>query len=137
MNPQNRYDAAVVGAGILGLAHAYHLARAGLKVVLFERNPRAVGASIRNFGMIWPIGQPPGEMREIALRSREIWLDVLSASGIWHDLCGSMHLAHHQDEVDVLMEFAGRADSLGYKCQFIPPTEAIRRCPVMRKEGIR
>lgn len=28
-----RFDTAVVGAGILGLAHAYHLARMGQRVV--------------------------------------------------------------------------------------------------------
>jgi glycine/D-amino acid oxidase-like deaminating enzyme len=92
------YDVGVVGAGILGLAHAYELARCGLRVVVFERHRRAQGASVRNFGMIWPIGQPAGPHYELAQRSRELWLHVLSASGLWHRQCGSLHLAYHEDE---------------------------------------
>src|SRR5215475_9957790 len=101
----NAYDIAVVGAGILGLAHAYHLARRGLRVIVFERHRRASGASVRNFGMIWPIGQPAGPMYQLARRSREIWLGVLTASRLWHRPCGSLHLAYHEDEAEVLREF--------------------------------
>jgi glycine/D-amino acid oxidase-like deaminating enzyme len=45
-------DDVVVGAGILGLAHAYHLAKRGRRVVVVERSPKAMGASVRNFGML-------------------------------------------------------------------------------------
>src|SRR5690349_20876543 len=76
MNTQ--YDVAVVGAGVLGLAHAYHLARRGLRVGVFERQPRAQGASVRNFGMLWPIGQLAGPLYRLARRSLEIWSDVLA-----------------------------------------------------------
>ncbi|NJL73845.1 MAG: FAD-dependent oxidoreductase, partial [Saprospiraceae bacterium] len=55
---KKKYDLAIVGGGILGTAHAYEAARQGLKVAIFERNPSPVGATVRNFGMIWPIGQP-------------------------------------------------------------------------------
>src|SRR6266849_4653006 len=95
------FDDAIVGAGILGLAHAYHLAKRGRRVVVFERSPRAIGASVRNFGMLWPIGQPAGSMHRLALRSREIWLKVLQASGLWHGRAGSLHLAYHEDEAQV------------------------------------
>ena len=75
------YDDIVVGAGVIGLAHAYHLASRGRRVAVFDRSPAAAGASVRNFGMLWPIGQPLGELRALALRSLEIWLEVLRAGG--------------------------------------------------------
>ena len=38
------YDLAVVGAGIVGLAHALAGARRGLRVVVIDRDARANGA---------------------------------------------------------------------------------------------
>ena len=84
---ENHADLAVVGAGILGLAHAYEAARRGRRVAVFERSPRAAGASVRNFGLIWPVGQPHGRLHQMALRSRARWLQVLEAARLpyWPD----------------------------------------------------
>jgi FAD dependent oxidoreductase TIGR03364 len=110
------YDDAIVGAGILGLAHAYHLSRLGRRVIVFERGPRALQASVRNFGMIWPIGQAPGAAVHLARRSAEIWRELLDAAGLWYAAVGSLHLAYREDEAAVLQEFARAASDLGYPC---------------------
>ncbi len=96
-------SAIVIGAGIVGLATARALAVKGYAVKVFERTHKAVGASVRNFGMVWPIGQP-GLLYDRALRSRAIWKEMGDAGAFWYDTPGSLHLAYHQDEWQVLQE---------------------------------
>ncbi|MGZ3368324.1 MAG: FAD-dependent oxidoreductase, partial [Caulobacteraceae bacterium] len=55
------FDLAVIGGGVIGLAHAYWAARAGLRVAVVEKDPRANGASIRNFGFVTVTGQERGD----------------------------------------------------------------------------
>jgi FAD dependent oxidoreductase TIGR03364 len=96
--------AIVVGAGIVGLAMARALALKGFSVSVFERGAKATGASIRNFGMIWPIGQPSGKLYSRAKRSRDIWREIGDAGTFWYENAGSLHVAYHKDEMRVLEE---------------------------------
>src|SRR6516225_8094652 len=98
---ENHANVAIVGAGILGLAHAYEAARRGRRVVVFERGLCASGASVRNFGMIWPIGQPNGALHQLALRSRARWLEVLEAACLPYRPDGSLHVVYREDEAAV------------------------------------
>jgi FAD dependent oxidoreductase TIGR03364 len=100
----DKKSAIVVGAGIVGLATARALAAKGFSVKVFERTQKAIGASIRNFGMIWPIGQPDGGPYATAIRSRNIWKEIADESNLWYDPVGSLHLAYHDDEWDTLRE---------------------------------
>jgi FAD dependent oxidoreductase TIGR03364 len=134
---QREFDDAIAGAGIIGLAHAYHLAMRGRRVIVFERGPRATGASIRNFGMIWPIGQPAGEMYELARRSRELWLNVLPAADLWHERTGSLHLAYHDDEAAVLYEFTEAAPANGVDCQWLDPAQVLGKSPAVKPDELR
>lgn len=129
-----RFDVAIVGAGIVGLAHAYTAAKRGRSVVVYERDRRAQGASIRNFGLIWPIGQPSGERLRIALRSREIWREVLDAAGLPYFATGSLHLAHRDDEAAVALEFARRATD--YDCAWLDAREVLARSPAANPRGL-
>ncbi len=129
-------DLVVIGAGIVGLAHAWAAARRGMSVTIVDRSPRAEGASIRNFGMVWPIGQPHGHLYARALRARALWNDAAAGAGFWLSSCGSMHLARHEDELVVLRQFAARSRDEGRPVEVLSPDDACARSPGVRRVGL-
>jgi FAD dependent oxidoreductase TIGR03364 len=120
----------------MGLAHAYAAAKRGKRVVVFERAARASGASIRNFGMVWPIGQPHGAMHQLALESRAIWLEVLAKSRLPHFADGSLHLAYRDDEAAVAREFAEIGPGLGYDCVWLKTAQVLARSAAVADKGL-
>lgn len=68
MSELDFYDVAIVGAGIVGLAHALAAARDGRRVLVIDRDAQANGASIRNFGFVTVTGQEHGTVWHRARR---------------------------------------------------------------------
>lgn len=134
---KKEYDVIVIGAGIVGLAVALAAAERGKKVAIFERHPKAASASIRNFGMIWPIGQPVGNLFDRAMRSRETWLRLAKAGNFWARESGSLHLAYHDDEMQVLEEFIQTTKGGGYQCELISPEKVRKYSPLAHTEGLK
>lgn len=99
------YDVAVVGRGIVGLAHALAAARSGKRVIVIDRNARATGASIRNFGFVTVTGQERHEMWPLALRARNVWADVAPRAGIAIEQTGLVLPVRRQAAVAVLEAF--------------------------------
>ncbi len=130
----SRADVIVIGAGIVGLGVAWAAAKQGRSVVILERSSWAQGASIRNFGMVWPIGQPQGFRRDLALRNRTLWCELAKAAGLWIEECGSLHLAHHDDELQVLEEFASQE---GKSVRVLTPEETLRRTNCANENGLK
>ena len=126
------YDVGVVGGGVVGLAFAWEAARRNRRVAVFERDAEPQGATVRNFGMLWPIGQLPGTDYERALRSLRRWQELAADAGVWLERRGSLHLARHPLEEQVLREFADRAPAAGVTCEWIDATETVRRHPMVR-----
>jgi D-hydroxyproline dehydrogenase subunit beta len=137
MNKVPHFDVAIVGSGIVGLAHAWSAAERGLSVVVFDRHPKPQGASIRNFGMVWPVGQSPGVKHETALLSRQRWLKLKDQAGLWVNPCGSLHLAHHEDEMAVLEEFHNKSAELGYDCAVLNKNQTIQRSAATNPSGLK
>ncbi|WP_327321197.1 TIGR03364 family FAD-dependent oxidoreductase [Streptomyces sp. NBC_01210] len=136
--PTNHADTAVIGGGIVGLAHALAAAKRGDRVVLFERDDFSVGASIRNFGLIWPVGQKRGAIYQRALRAREIWLEIAAKTDLWCPQTGSLHLVHHQDEEAVLEEFLATTPAARDQgCRMVTPAEAEQLGAGVNTDGLK
>jgi len=100
-----RPDLVVVGAGIVGLAHAVEAVSRGLSVTVVERDARAVGASIRNFGHIGTSVQD-GQALDYALVARERWLSLAEKAGFAIEQAGTIVAARTAAELGVLEEYA-------------------------------
>ena len=122
----DRADLVVVGAGIVGLAHAYEAHRRGLSVAVIDRDARPVGASVRNFGHCGVSAQA-GAARRLALETRERWMRLASLAGFWVAEAGAVVAARSDDELAVLAELADRR--LG-EVQLLDADEVRSRAPV-------
>ena len=107
-------DLLIVGAGILGLSHAYAAARRGLKVTVFERTATPLGGSGRNFGQALVTGQPPGPLLDLSKASRELWGQWAQLAGLQLKRNGSYLFARTEAEELLLEAFcAGRGAFAG------------------------
>lgn len=127
---------AVVGAGIVGVAHAIFLARLGLKVVVFERDPRPLGASVRNFGLLSTAVLPPGDLRKLALRSRKSWVDMIARLDAWSGTAGSLFLAHSEVEMACVQEYVELLRQHGWNGKTVTKEDAIQICPNARTDTL-
>ena len=117
---QHDCDLLIVGAGILGLAHAWAGVRRGLKVRVFERSDRPLGASIRNFGQALVTGQAPGPMLDLARQSHGLWGELADAAGLALKKQGSLIFARSEAEEAMLEAFCrGRAREHGYRVELL------------------
>ena len=96
-----RPDVLILGGGIIGLACARELARAGLRVELVERLPAGAEASVAAAGMLSPLAEVPvpGPFFDACRESRDLWmpwvaeLEEETGLSIEHDTSGTLLLA--------------------------------------------
>ncbi len=130
MASEDRFDLAVVGAGILGLGTALAAVRRGLRVLVLDRDAQARGASVRNFGFVTVTGQEPGVMWARACRTREVWREVALAAGLSIVHTGMWMCTRRAEAFELIEKFMGTDMAEG--CRILSAQEARRRCPHLR-----
>jgi FAD dependent oxidoreductase TIGR03364 len=124
--PAPQVDLAVVGAGIVGLANALSAAERGLSVVVLDRDERAVGASVRNFGHACITAQT-GAALAFAEQARATWLRVGEEAGFGVAECGTVVVARAPEELAAVEELAAERDDA---VELLTPAQVVARVPV-------
>ncbi|GAA0247981.1 TIGR03364 family FAD-dependent oxidoreductase [Actinomadura nitritigenes] len=124
--PATPVDLLVVGAGVVGLAHAVEAHLRGLTVAVVDRDAFAAGASVRNFGHVCVTAQD-GDALRYALAGRERWLWLAAKAGFDVVEAGTLVVARRPEEMAVLEEFA--AVRGGEQVRLLDAAGVARRLP--------
>ncbi|MEJ0087504.1 MAG: FAD-binding oxidoreductase [Pseudomonadota bacterium] len=130
-------DVAIIGGGIVGCSAAYFLARAGLRVALFEKGRIAGEQSGRNWGWVRQQGRSPIEL-PLMMRSLQLWLELREELGdIGFVQGGSLYLAEDESQLAALAEWLSVAREHGLDTRMLDARElaAILRSEARRWSG--
>lgn len=125
------FDAVVVGAGTIGLATAWSLARGGADVCLVDRGRPGDGATRVAAGMLAPVAEAAyGERRLLDLtlkaagRFATFVADLEQSSGMatGHMSCGALHVALDRDEAAELRRRHDYLAGLGLEVEWMGPS---------------
>jgi glycine oxidase len=94
-----RYDAVIVGGGVIGLASAWRAQQRGLQVCVLERGEPGSGATQAAAGVLAPDPETPG-FTALARRSAQLWPAFAEELGdVGYTRCGSLVLAFDEREL--------------------------------------
>lgn len=129
------YDLIVIGAGALGTFHAYHAAKAGLRVLLLEKDRRPVGATVRNFGQVVPSGLA-GRWFDYGRRSLEIYRTIQSETDLTVRQNGTIYLASDADEWQLVNELHDRYVRIGYRSELLGKAQCLAKYPALQPDYV-
>lgn len=131
----NKYDAIIVGGGILGTFHAYHAQEMGLKVCLVEKDAYPKGATTQNFGQVVPSGMNT-KWQKFGRESLRIYKEIQSQFDISIRQNGTVYLASNEEEEQLLVELRAINNSNDYASKMLTKNECLERYPGLRKEYV-
>jgi L-2-hydroxyglutarate oxidase LhgO len=124
-------DCIVIGAGVIGLAVARALARAGRSVIILERERHfGLHTSSRNSEVIHAgLHYPPGSFKaRLCVSGRELLYGYCSERGIAHRRCGKFIVATREEQLAQLRAIESQARANGvFDLEWLNAAQA-RRC---------
>jgi sarcosine oxidase subunit beta len=132
-----RADVVVVGGGVMGASVAFHLAEAGVDVVLLERAELASGSTSKAAGGVRAQFSDPLNV-EIARRSLELFERFADRPGGEIDLqrVGYLFLLDREVDVAAFERSVALQNELGVPSRLVTPAEAQELSPLAGVDGV-
>ncbi len=124
------WDVIIVGGGIMGCAAAYYAARAGLSVLLFERDTPGSAQSGRNLGFVRQQGRDLREL-PLAIGAAQLWQEIERDLGrkLGWAQCGYLALAMSEKELERQEAWRKEALSHGLDTRILSATDVRSHLP--------
>ncbi|MEZ5116024.1 MAG: FAD-binding oxidoreductase [Candidatus Nanopelagicales bacterium] len=133
----SRADVVVVGGGVMGASTTFHLAEAGVDVLLLERGDLAGGSTVKAAGGVRANFSDPLNIA-LGARSLALFADFGRRPGYEIDLHRSGYLFVLTRAADVARfeESVALQNSLGVRSRMVSPEEAVRLSPYLSPDGV-
>ena len=128
-----KFDLIIIGSGVMGSFHAYHALNLGKKVLIIDRNSKAIQASVRNFGQAVTSGLSLNEWHYYGRRSAELYLDLEKKAGLPVRQNGSFYIANTPGELAVLEELQQRFLAVDYACELWDKSTVLKHFPAIQE----
>lgn len=126
-------DVVIVGGGIMGAATAYYLAKAGVGVVLVEKDKVAAQQSGRNWGFVRTQYRDPAEL-PIAVEALSLWPTLeqeLSSQIAWRRT-GCIFVAQTEAELAQFEQWTSHVRDIATDARMLSAREVAARMPALR-----
>ncbi|MFM9136126.1 MAG: NAD(P)/FAD-dependent oxidoreductase [bacterium] len=132
-----RADVVIVGGGVMGASTAFHLAEAGVGVLLLERGELSGGSTSRAAGGVRATCSDELNIR-LGQRSLELFADFPNRPGQEIDLrrSGYLFVLTGPEDVDLFTASVALQGSLGIESRMVDVEEACRLSPLLDPEGV-
>ena len=133
--PADRYDAIVVGGGVVGGSIAYNLQKQGLSTLLLEAHQLTAGTTWHTAGMLWRL-RPSYVDIELHTRTRELATELEAEPGAAWTENGGLFIACNKERLAEYARLAQTGEKYGIAASVLSPAEAKEVHPLLCVDDI-